>query len=104
METVFNQSLWGDEGFSAILSMKPLPEIIQIISHDTSPPLWNIWEWIVFNTLGTDEIYIRSLSLAFFLGTAFFTFKIGSFLFSKKTGFLAGIFSLFMLLKGECIQ
>src|SRR4030042_4754344 len=93
METVFNQSIWGDEGFSAILSMKSLPEIIKIISRDTSPPLWNIWEWIIFNTLGTDEIYIRGLAFIFFLGTVFFAYKIGSFLWSQKTGLLAGLFT-----------
>jgi len=93
MENAFNQSLWGDEGFSAILSMKPLPEIIKIITHDTSPPLWNICEWIVFNTLGTGEVYIRGLSLAFFLGAVFFTYKIASFLWSRKTGLLAAVFA-----------
>src|SRR3989344_5989759 len=92
LESVFNQGLWGDEGFSAILSMKSLPEIIRIISRDTSPPLWNIWEWVVFNTLGTDEIYIRGLSLAFFLGAVFFTYKIAAYLWSRKTGFLAALF------------
>ena len=93
MENQFTTSLWGDEGFSAILSMKSLPEIIKIISRDTSPPLWNIWEWIVFNTLGTDEVYIRGLAFVFFLGTVFFAYKIGSFLFSKKTGLLAALFT-----------
>ncbi len=93
LETVFNQSIWGDEGFSAILSMKPLPEIITIIARDTSPPLWNIWEWLIFNTLGTEEIYIRGLSFTFFLGAVFFAFKIGSFLFSKKAGLLAALFT-----------
>ena len=91
MNTVFNQSLWGDEGFSAILSMKSLPEIIKIIATDTSPPLWNIWEWAIFNTLGTDEIYIRGLALTFFLATIFFTYKIGTHLFSQKTGILAAL-------------
>jgi uncharacterized membrane protein len=94
MKTVFNQSIWGDEGFSAILSMRPLPEIIKIIAHDTSPPLWNIWEWLVFNTLGTDEVYIRGLSLAFFLGAVFFTYKIGSFVWSRKTGLWAAALTL----------
>src|SRR3989337_1496477 len=93
MENQFTTSLWGDEGFSAILSMKSLPEIIKIIARDTSPPLWNIWEWIVFNTLGTDEVYIRGLAFVFFLGTVFFAYKIGSFLFSKKTGLLAALFT-----------
>ena len=92
METVFNQSLWGDEGFSAILSMKSLPEIISIISRDTSPPLWNIFEHLVFQTLGTSEIYIRGLSFAFFLGTIFFTYKIVSLFWSRKTGLLAALF------------
>lgn len=91
METAFNVSLWGDEGFSAILSMKSLPEILKIISTDTSPPLWNICEWIVFNTLGTDEIYIRGLAFTFFLGTVFFTYKIGTHLFSRKAGILAAL-------------
>lgn len=88
-ETVFNQSLWGDEGFSAILSMKSVPEILSIISRDTSPPLWNLWEHLVFQILGTDEVFIRGLSLLFFLGTVFFSFKIGSSMFGTKTGLLA---------------
>jgi hypothetical protein len=91
METAFNTSLWGDEGFSAILSMKSLPEIIKIIATDTSPPLWNIWEWFVFNTFGTDEIYIRGLAFTFFLGTVFFTYKIGTHLFGRKTAIIAGL-------------
>lgn len=89
MLTVFNQSLWGDEGFSAILSMRSLPEIVKIIIKDTSPPLWNFFEWLVFNTLGTDEVYIRGLAFVFFLGTVFFVYKIGAHLFDKKTGLIA---------------
>jgi len=91
MENVFTQSLWGDEGFSAILSMKPLPEIIKIISRDTSPPLWNIWEWLFFRLFGTEEVIIRSLSLIFFLGAVFFTFKIGQLLWDNRAGFLAAV-------------
>src|SRR3989338_9329382 len=91
LETVFNQSIWGDEGFSAILSMKSIPDILKIISRDTSPPLWNIFEHLLFRYLGAEEIYIRGLSFAFFFATVIFTYKIGSFLFSRKTGFLAAI-------------
>lgn len=90
-ENVFNQSIWGDEGFSAILSMKSIPDILKIISRDTSPPLWNIFEHLVFRYLGSSEVYIRGLAFFFFLGTVFFTYKIGSFIFSRKTGFLAAL-------------
>src|SRR5258708_5465134 len=85
----YTASLWGDEGFSAILSMHSLPDIIKIIINDTSPPLWNICEWIVFHLFGTSEIVIRLLASFFFLITIFFAYKIGSFLWDRKTGLLA---------------
>lgn len=90
-ENQFNTSIWGDEGFSAILSMKPLPEIIQIIINDTSPPLWNIWEWAAFQYFGTSETVIRSLSLLFYLGTLLFTYKVGSYLWGRKTGTISAL-------------
>src|SRR3989344_3011576 len=87
----FTESIWGDEGFSAILSMKSLPEILKIIAKDTSPPLWNIWEWFFFRLFGTSEIVIRSLAFIFFLGTVFITYKIGELLWGRRTGILAGL-------------
>lgn len=91
MQTQFNTSLWGDEGFSAILSMKSIPEIIRIIARDTSPPLWNISEHIVFQVFGADEVVIRGLSFSYFLLSVFFVYKIGNLLWSKRTGVLAAI-------------
>lgn len=85
----FTASIWGDEGFSAILSMKPLPELIKIIARDTSPPLYNISEHIWFRFFGTSEVAIRGLSFFYFLIAVFFTYKIGSLLWNKKTGILA---------------
>lgn len=91
MLNVFNQSIWGDEGFSAILSMKSIPEILEIISRDTSPPLWNLFEHIAFQVFGTGEVVIRSLSLIFFLGTILFIYKIGALIFSRRTGMFAAL-------------
>ena len=91
MPNVFTQSLWGDEGFSAILSMKPFGEMIKIVANDTSPPLWNISEWLAFRLFGTGEPVIRALSLFFFLITVFFVYKIGALIWNKKTGLLAGL-------------
>ncbi|MFC1649391.1 hypothetical protein ACFL2C_01585 [Patescibacteria group bacterium] len=81
----FNTSIWGDEGFSAILSMKSLPEIIKIIINDTSPPLWNISEWAAFQLFGTSEIVIRGLAFLFFVITLVFTFLITKRLWGKKS-------------------
>jgi len=85
----FNTSIWGDEGFSAILSMKSFPEIIKIIVNDTSPPLWNIAEWSAFQIFGTSEIVIRMLAFVFFLITIIFTFLITSLLWSRKSAIWA---------------
>jgi uncharacterized membrane protein len=91
IETVFNESIWGDEGFSAILSMKTIPEIIKIISKDTSPPLYNITEHLAFQYFGVSEITIRALSLFYFLLCILFVYLIASMIWSKKTGLLAAI-------------
>ncbi len=89
METVFTESIWGDEGFSAILSMKSIPEIIKIISRDTSPPLYNITEHLAFQYFGVNEITIRGLSLFYFLLCLLFVYLITSMIWSRKTGLFA---------------
>ncbi len=71
--------------------MKSLPDIIKVNITNASPPLWDIWGWVAFQTFGTSEIVIRSLALLFFAGTIFFTYLIGKLLWSKKTGMLAGL-------------
>lgn len=91
----FNTSIWGDEGFSAILSMKTFPEIIKIIVNDTSPPLWNFTERLAFLIFGTSELVIRGLALFYFLLTVLFVYKIGKHLWSKQTGLLAAALTFF---------
>lgn len=94
MPNQFTTSIWGDEGFSAILSMKSIPEILRIIARDTSPPLWNLVEHIAFQLFGTSETVIRGLSLIFFLIAAFFVYKIGAHFWTKKTGLLASALTM----------
>lgn len=89
----FTASLWGDEGFSAILSMKSIPNIIEIIIRDTSPPLYNITEHIAFQLFGTEEIVIRGLSFFYYCLAIYFVYKIGLLLWDKKTALMAGALS-----------
>ncbi|MEK7111920.1 MAG: glycosyltransferase family 39 protein, partial [Patescibacteria group bacterium] len=91
----FTASLWGDEAFSAVLSMKSIPEIISIIARDTSPPLYNISEHFWFGLFGTSEVAIRALSFLYFLIAIFFVYKIGKHLWDKKTGLLASALTFF---------
>lgn len=89
MPNQFNTSLWGDEGFSAILSMKSVPEIISIIIRDTSPPLYNLTEHFWFKLFGTSEVAIRSLSFVYYLIAVFFAYKIAGYFWSRKTALIA---------------
>jgi uncharacterized membrane protein len=85
----FTASIWGDEGFSAILSMKSIPEILSIIARDTSPPLYNLTEHLVFNVFGNGEIVIRGLSFFYYLIAIFFVYKIAAYYWNRRTGVLA---------------
>lgn len=87
----FTASLWGDEAFSAVLSMNPIPKIIEIVAKDTSPPLYNITEHLWFQVFGNSEVAIRSLSFFYYLLTVFFVYKIGEFLWNRKTGTMAAL-------------
>jgi len=63
--------------------------MIQIVSRDTSPPLYYLSEHYWFKFFGTSEIAIRSLSFVFHLGTALTLFFLAKFLWDKKTALLA---------------
>lgn len=91
----FTASIWGDEGFSAILSMKSIPEIISIVARDTSPPLYNITEHIWFQIFGSSEVAIRSLSFLYYCTAIFFVYLIASYLWNKKTGIIATAVAFF---------
>lgn len=90
----FNVSLWGDEAFSAILSMKSIKEIISIITRDTSPPFFNLTEHFWYKIFGTGEVAIRLLVFSYLLIAVYFVYKIGSHLWDKKTGLIAAALTL----------
>lgn len=85
----FADSLWGDEAFSAVLSQKPLWQILKVVARDTSPPLYYIFEHFWFKVFGSSELAIRSLSFIFHLGTVITLFLLAKYLWDKKTAFLA---------------
>lgn len=90
----FTVSLWGDEGWAATLAVKPISQIITIVSRDTSPPLYYLLSHFWMKIFGTSELAIRSLTFLFFLATALTVYLIGKHLWDSKTGLIAGLLTL----------
>jgi len=95
MNTLFNVSLWGDEAFSALLAQKPFLEMLKIVVHDTSPPLFYFITFFWSRIFGSSEIAIRSLSFIFYIATALIVYSITKKLFDKKTGIIAAVLTFF---------
>lgn len=88
-----NQSLWLDEGTSAILARdNTLVSIIKDFAPgDFHPPLYylllNLWSRV----FGHSEVALRGLSVLTGLGTIGLVYLIGEKLFNKKTGYIAAL-------------
>lgn len=87
----FNVSLWGDEAWAATLAVKPILQIIKIVSRDTSPPLYYLLDHLWMKIFGTSEPSIRALTFLFFLGTVWTVYFIGKLLWDEKTGLWAAL-------------
>lgn len=72
MMTLLNESLWGDEGFSALAVMKSFPQMIGVVMRDTAPPGFYLLGWLWGRVFGFSEIALRSLSLLLIAGAAVF--------------------------------
>lgn len=78
---ILTQSYWRDEAFSILLSLKTIPEIINISSKDASPPLYYIFLHFWVQAFGTGEVQVRLLSFVFYI----MSIVVGAVLLSKLT-------------------
>ncbi len=73
---LLTESLWGDEGFSALAVQKPFWEMIGVVMKDTAPPLFYILGYFWGKIFGFSEVSLRSLSCLLIIGVGFFSGKI----------------------------
>lgn len=92
MVTQWTESLWGDEGFSALAVKNSFGETMGIMMRDTSPPGFYVFGWLWGRMFGYSEMALRSMSLLLMLGAAvfagFLVYQVGK---SKINGLLAGL-------------
>jgi len=72
---LLTESLWGDEGFSALAVQKPFVEMLGVVMRDTAPPLFYAVGYAWGRVFGFSEVSLRSLSLILMLGVGFFAGK-----------------------------
>lgn len=69
---LWTESLWGDEGFSAIAVQKGLIPMLSVVMKDTAPPLFYLVGFLWGRLFGFSEVSLRSLTLLLMLGAAIF--------------------------------
>jgi len=72
---LLTESLWGDEGFSALAVQKPFLEMIGVVMRDTAPPLFYVVGYVWGKVFGFTEVSLRSLSLLLMIGVGVFAGK-----------------------------
>ena len=98
---LLTESLWGDEGFSALAVQKPFIEMIGVVMRDTAPPLFYAVGYAWGRVFGFSEVSLRSLSLMLMLGASIFAgktiYEIGKNRLVATLGGLLAFFSPFLV-------
>lgn len=72
----FVQNLWRDEAFSYLLANRSIIDIIVLSAKDFTPPLYYLLLHAWMALFGSSEISMRSISVLFFVGTAYYVYDI----------------------------
>lgn len=93
-----DESLFGDDAFSAFQSQQPLSNIYKNLLFDRNPPLYFFLLHFWIKLFGLNVFYMKGLSVLFTTGTAILLWKISVKYFNQLTGFLVSVF--FILANG----
>jgi hypothetical protein len=83
---MLNQSLWGDEAFSAVAVAKSFSEMLGVVARDTAPPGYYVANWLWTRVFGFSEIGIRSMSTLMMIIMAIYAGALVKELFDDKWG------------------
>ena len=85
------EDVWCDEANAVIISELNPSGIITRMSHDASPPLYNLLLHSWMYAFGETELALRSLSVLFGMMLIIALYFIGKRMFSEKVGFYAAL-------------
>lgn len=89
--SIDTHSLWLDEAFSAIAAARPLPEMLEMLRHDSAQPFYHLilHSWIGWG--GMTETHLVRLSAIVGLMLVGLVYGIGTADFSRPAGLYAGL-------------
>ncbi|HJW84316.1 MAG TPA: glycosyltransferase family 39 protein, partial [Anaerolineae bacterium] len=82
------QSFWNDEGNSARIAERSLPQILEAAAGDIHPPLYYLTLHAWRGLFGQGEAALRGLSAVFGLITVAFTYLLGRRVFDNRVGLI----------------
>jgi hypothetical protein len=86
------QSLWFDEGVTAWIAAKPLPELIEAVKlWENTPPLHYLVVAGAIRVFGDTDFVVRFPSALAGVGCVWLTYVIGAYLFDWRVGIAAGV-------------
>ena len=90
LDGLASESIWLDEATSILLAKLPIPDLVRTTAEDIHPPLYyallHVWE-----TLGTGEFEVRSLSAFTGIVSVALMYQMGRRLFDEQGGQISAL-------------
>lgn len=90
-QNYLTRSFWGDEAWTSLISQLPYGQMLKTTAADFHPPGFYTVVELVYKVLPPTEIVTRSITIVFYLLTAYMVFKLASEIRGKPFGFLSAV-------------
>ncbi|HEX7456220.1 MAG TPA: glycosyltransferase family 39 protein [Candidatus Nanoarchaeia archaeon] len=90
-QNYLTRGFWGDEAWTSLISQLPYAQMIKATAADTHPPAYYTVVGLIYKFLPSTEVVTRSVSIFFYLATAFLVYKLASEFKSHVFGLLSTV-------------
>ena len=87
-----HRDVWLDEAYAVFHSQGSIWSLLKELSHDSNPPLYNLFLMAWTSVFGIGKVVVRLPSLLFSLGSVLVLFRIGKRFFNLQTAIIATLF------------
>lgn len=88
-QNYLTRGFWGDEAWTSLISQLPFAQMLKVAAADTHPPAYYTVIEAVYKFLPPTEVVTRSVSILFYLATAFLVYKLALEFKGRSVGLLS---------------